>query len=358
MRPSRVPGGALTAWWTRSVVASGTDAIGRVADRGRRPRGRGAPGRRRASTVPGGRSGWTAVRPPCGRRRQRSEDAAGRLRPLPMQAGMPTPRRAAPATARPDSVATSSSTALTLIRWPTSYWGKASVHRVTMASRGSARMSSSWRSSLEDGGRRAASSSRAGVPVVAEPSDRGPDQLVARAGQVGPLAVEVGAPGDQGRAGRRRSTSAGTRKPVPVSGARNRSLRQGQGDHRHRGVLDRAEEARRRRASGARSTAASAAGSGQHHAIELGTVEPVGSGSSPVPQRTAPTGRGPRARRPARARWRRPGCRYGWSTPRPTRAPTRESARLAVLPARDQNTGAGAGRSVAGGRVAGVAARC
>ena len=62
------------------------------------------------------------------------------------------------------------------------------------------------------------SSSSRGMPLVAEPAHRGPDQLVARPGQVRPLPAEVGAPSDQGRPavdGR----GAGHQKAGPASAA-------------------------------------------------------------------------------------------------------------------------------------------
>ena len=86
-----------------------------------------------AATSPRAGARARAGHPPRPRGRQRGPGAAGAHksacaadRPLAMQAGMPTPRYAAPATATPPRRASADSTPAVRSRWCTRYCGKAS----------------------------------------------------------------------------------------------------------------------------------------------------------------------------------------------------------------------------------------
>ena len=142
------------------------------------------------------------------------------FRPLPMQAGMPTPRRAAPATATPTQTGHLLLDLATLIRWPTWYWGKARSQRVTSGvERGPADARAAAASSPKTEAAKLVVV-EAEVAFVAEPAHRGSDQDVVRPGQVRPLPVQVGAPGDEGRRGHRWSRCGGPESRCPADGAR------------------------------------------------------------------------------------------------------------------------------------------
>ena len=148
-------------------------------------------------------------------------------RPLPMQAGMPTPR--APRRLRPGRGGR---------RGPPRCGPPGSGGPPRTGGRppptgspglrgaGSSRPSS-VASSASDGVDQL-SVVHGGVALVAEPPHGGPDQLVPGPGQVGPLAAEVGAPGDQGRAPAH-GRGAGHEEPGSPKRAARPILREGRG---------------------------------------------------------------------------------------------------------------------------------
>ena len=89
-----------------------------IGPSGHQPHG----GSEKARRTPAATEG-TATRPRCGSRLTRARAAAAR--PLAMQAGTPTPRYAAPATATPPSRATAASSPAVRSRWCTRYCGRA-----------------------------------------------------------------------------------------------------------------------------------------------------------------------------------------------------------------------------------------